>query len=57
MEEVPIYEQLFMLMDTNARTGKRQEGGVGSKDDKIIAAYGRHTINDSGELLLAAVHR
>ena len=40
VEEVPRHEQLFVLMDANARTGKREKGGVGSKDDKIIGAHG-----------------
>ena len=54
MEEVPEHEQLFVvLMDTNARTGRREKGGVGSKDSKILGAYGRDTLNDNGELLLS----
>ena len=42
-----------MLMDANARTGRREKGGVGSKDDKILDAYGRDTLNDNRELLLS----
>ena len=53
MKEVPRHEQLSMLMDANARTGRRKKGGVGSKDNKIVAAYGRDTLNDNGELLLS----
>ena len=53
VEEVPRHEQLFVLMDANARTGRREKGGVGSKDDKILGAYGRDTLNDNGELLLS----
>ena len=52
MEEVPKYEQLFVLMNANARTGRREKGQVGSKDSKILGAYGRDTLNDNGELLL-----
>ena len=52
MEEVPRHEQLFVLMDANARTGRREKGGEGSKDNKILGAYGRDTLNDNGELLL-----
>ena len=52
MEEVPRHEQLFVLMDANARTGRREKGQVGSKDSKILDAYGRDTLNDNGELLL-----
>ena len=50
---VPRHEQLFMLMDANARTGRREKGGVGSKDNKSLGAYGRDTLNDNGELLLS----
>ena len=39
-------------MDANARTGRREKGGVGSKDNIILAAYGRDTLSDNGELLL-----
>ena len=35
MEEVPKYEQLFVLMNANARTGRREKGQVGSKDSKF----------------------
>ena len=28
VEEVPKHEQLFVLMDANARTGRREKGGV-----------------------------
>ena len=52
MEEVPKHEQLFVLMDANARTGRREKGQVESKNSKIICAYGRDTLNDNGELLL-----
>ena len=53
MKEVPRHEQLFVLMDANTRTGRRESGGVASKDNKIIGAYGRATLNDNGELLLS----
>ena len=35
VKEVPRHEQLFMLMDDNARTGRREKGGVRSKDNKF----------------------
>ena len=44
MEEVPKHEQLVVLMDANARTGRREKGQVGSKDSKILGAYGRDTL-------------
>ena len=53
VEEVPQHEQLFLWIDANARTGRRKKGRVGSKDSKIIAAYGRDTLNDNEELLLS----
>ena len=53
LEEVPKHEQLFVLMDANARTGRREKIQVGSKDSKILGAYGRDTLNDNGELLLS----
>ena len=53
MEEVPKHEQLFVLMDANARTGRREKGQVGSKGSKILGAYGGDTLNDNGELLLS----
>ena len=44
VEEVPKHEQLFVLMDANARTGRRKKGQVGSKDSKSLGAYGRDTL-------------
>ena len=45
MKEVPRHEQLFVLMDANVRTEMREKGGVGSKDDNFLGAYGRDTLN------------
>ena len=53
VEGVPKHEQMFVLMDANARTGRREKGEVGSKDSKIFGAYGRDTLNYNGELLLS----
>ena len=53
VKDVPRHEQLFVLMDANARTGRREKGGVGSKDNKILGDYGRDILNDNGELLLS----
>ena len=52
VKDVPRHEQLFVVMDANARTGRREKGGIGSKDNKILGAYGRDILNDNGELLL-----
>ena len=56
MEELSKHEQMFVLMDANARTGRREKRGVGSKYNKRIGAYGRDTLNDNGELLLSFVN-
>ena len=40
VKEVPSHEQLFVLMDANARIGRREKGGVEIKDNKILGAYG-----------------
>ena len=53
VEEVPNHEPLFVLMDANARTGRREKGGVGSKNNIIIGAYSRDTLNNNGELLMS----
>ena len=39
--------QLFILMDANARTGERD-----SADSKVVGAYGRDVQNDNGTLLI-----
>ena len=41
VEEVPRHEYLFVLMDANARTERREKGQVGSKHSKILGGYGR----------------
>ena len=56
VKNVPRHEQLFELMDANACTGRKEKGGVGSKDNKNIGGYGRDTLNDNGELLLSFAH-
>ena len=38
VKEVRRHEQLFVLMDANARTERREKGGVGSKDNKLFGA-------------------
>ena len=53
VEEVPEHKQLFVLMDANAHTGRREKGQVGSKDNKILGVYGRDTLNDNGGLLIS----
>ena len=53
VEEVPKHEQLFVLIDANALTGRREKGQVGIKDSKVLGAYSRDTLNDNRELLLS----
>ena len=40
-------------MDPNARTWRKEKGGMGRKDNEILGAHGRYTLNDNGELLLS----
>ena len=48
---VPARENVFVLTDANARTGKRGEGG-GEIDSKAQGAYGRDVVDEDGKLLL-----
>ena len=59
VKEVPEHEQLFVLMDANARTGRRRGGGLGSDGCKVLSSYGRDTLNDNGKRLVSffANHR
>ena len=52
-KEVPKNEQLVVLVDATARTGRREKGGVRSKESEILGADGRDTLNDNKELLLS----
>ena len=47
---VPAREYVFALTDTNARTGKRGEGG-GEADSKVLGGYGRD-LNENNKILL-----
>ena len=38
--DVPRHEKLFVLMNANARTGKKGERRVGSKDNEVLGIYG-----------------
>ena len=46
---VPSGDHLFVLMDENARTGKRQSGCA---DSKVLGECGRDELNDNGETTL-----
>ena len=45
-------ECLYVLMDANARTGRRKEG-ESLQDEGILGTYGRDELNDNGKLLLS----
>ena len=47
---VPRKSQLFVLMDANARTGKRDRGG--SLHAQVLGPYGRDDLNNNGEHLV-----
>ena len=40
MKEAPKHKTLFVLMDANARTGRREGGGGGSKKTKVFGVHG-----------------
>ena len=48
-EQIPTKECLFVLVDANARTGKRMEG---CGDGRAFGAYGRDRLNSNGKRLL-----
>ena len=48
---VPARENLFVLTDANARTGKRG-GGRREADSKVFGACGRDVLKENGKLLL-----
>ena len=50
--EVPASNHLILMMDANARTGGRGEGG-GLGDARVLGPYGRDILNDNGSRLLA----
>ena len=50
--EVPASDHLILMMDANARTGGRGDGG-GLGDIRVLGPYGRDTLNDNGSRLLA----
>ena len=50
--EVPASDHLILMMDANARTGGRGEGGrLG--DVRVLGPFGRDTLNNNGSRLLA----
>ena len=53
VKEVSEHEQLFVLMDVNARAGRRGGGKLGSEECNVLRAYGPDTLDDNGERLLS----
>lgn len=51
VQDVPPYKQLFVLKDANARLEKIGEREVGRKDNEVLGANGRDTLNDNRERL------
>ena len=52
VEQIPTKECLFVLIDANARTGRRV-AGCGDDESRVLGAYGRDARNDNGERLLS----
>ena len=44
---------MFVLMDANARTGRRGGGKLGSEECKVLGTCGRDNLSDNGERLLS----
>ena len=52
VQRIPAKECVYVLMDANARTGRRIEG-ESLQDEGILGTYGRDKLNDNGKLLLS----
>ena len=52
VQRIPAKERVYVLMDENARTGRRIEG-ESLQDEGILGTYGRVELNDNGKLLLS----
>ena len=52
VQRIPAKECLYVLMDANARTGRRIEG-ESLQDEGILGTYGRDELNNNGKLLLS----
>ena len=50
VKQIPTKELLFVLIDLNARTGKRMEGCDGSR---VLGGYGCDELNKNGKRLLS----
>ena len=47
----PEHEHPFVLMDADARTGRRGAAGLESEECKVLGAYDRETLSENGERL------
>ena len=52
VEKNSTKESLFVLLDTNARTGHRMQS-CGDERSRVFGAYGREVRNDNGKRLLS----
>ena len=52
VQQIPAKKCLYVLMDANARTGRRIEG-ESLQDEGILGTYERDELNDNGKLLLS----
>ena len=52
VQRIPAKECLYVLMDANARTGRRIEG-ESLQDEGILGTHGHDELNDKGKLLLS----
>ena len=52
VQRIPAKECLYVLMDANARTGRKIEG-ESLQDEGILGTYGRDELNYNGKLLLS----
>ena len=51
VKPVPSREHVFVLTDAKCQDGEEGERG-GETDSKVLGAYGRDVLNESGKLLL-----
>ena len=52
VKEVLEHEPLFVFIDANKRTGRREVGGVGIEECRVHGVYSQDALNDNGERLL-----
>ena len=50
VQRIPAKECVYVLINANARTGRRVEG-ESLQDEEVLGTYGRDELHDNGELL------